>query len=329
MRFLVVGAGSIGTRHARNLLALGHEVAGWDASPHRIERARAEIPGFVGAAGLEAGLACRPDAVLVCTPPATHVAIARQAVEAGCHVFVEKPMAHTSVEVPALLDAAKRASRILAVGLNLRFLPSLRRVRTLLEGERIGRVYSARASFGFYLPWWRAGRDYTDTYSVNAALGGGVLLDLVHELDYLGWLLGEAVELCCATGHVSALAGDTEDLAELTVRFASGAIAQVHLDYLRCAYRRDLEIVGAGGVITWDYTSRAVQVLGPEPDRVERLDGASDAPNEAMYVEEMRHFIRCLEGCEEPVVDGWDALRSLRMVEAAKIAAAERRWVSL
>jgi predicted dehydrogenase len=72
-----------------------------------------------------------------------------------------------------------------------------------------------------------------------------------------------------------------------------------------------------------------VQVLGPEPDRVERLDGASDAPNEAMYVEEMRHFIRCLEGCEEPVVDGWDALRSLRMVEAAKIAAAERRWVSL
>ena len=329
MRFLVVGTGSIGTRHARNLLALGHEVSGWDASPRRLDETRRAIPGFVAATGFSAGLAGRPDAVLVCTPPASHVAVARQAVDAGCHVFVEKPVAHASEEVPALLDAAKRAGRILAVGFNLRFLPSLRRVKTLLEAERIGRVYSARASFGSYLPSWRAGRDYQDNYAVSAAEGGGVLLDVIHELDYLGWLFGEAADLCCAASHLSALAGDTEDLAEVTVRFASGTIGQVHLDYLRRAYRRDLEIVGADGVITWDFTSRAVRVLGPEPDRVELHDGASDAPNEAMYVEELRHFIRCLEGAEEPMADGWEALRSLRMVEAAKTAAAERRWVSL
>src|SRR5262249_35134000 len=108
-------------------------------------------------------------------------------VRAGVTGVCASPVAQTDPEVPPRADAAKRASRLLAVGLNLRFLPSLRRVRTLLEAQRIGRVYSARASFGFYLPWWRAGRDYTDTYSVNAALGGGVLLDLVHELDYLGW----------------------------------------------------------------------------------------------------------------------------------------------
>jgi predicted dehydrogenase len=329
MRFLVVGTGSIGRRHARNLLALGHEVSGWDASSRRLDETRRAIPGFVAATGMEAALGGRPDAVLVCTPPATHVAVARQAVDAGCHVFVEKPVAHASDEVPALLDAAKRAGRILAVGFNLRFLPSLRRVKALLEAERIGRVYSARVFFGSYLPSWRPGRDYQDNYAVSAAQGGGVLLDAIHELDYLAWLFGEAAELCCAASHLSALAGDTEDLAEVTVRFASGTIAQVHLDYLRRAYRRDLEIVGADGVITWDFVSRAVRALGPEPDPVELHDGESDAPNEAMYVEEMRHFIRCLEGAEEPMVDGWEALRSLRMVEAAKIAAAERRWVSL
>src|SRR5262249_57141983 len=123
MRFLGVGAGWIGTRQARTLLALGHEVAGWDASPHRIERARAEIPGFVGTAGLEAGLACRPDGVLVCTPPATHVVIARQAVEAGRHVFVEEPMAHTSVEVPAPPAAAQPAPPDPPLPLHLRLLP--------------------------------------------------------------------------------------------------------------------------------------------------------------------------------------------------------------
>lgn len=329
MRFLVVGTGSIGTRHARNLIAMGHEVSGWDARAEQLNLARRAAPGLLAAAGLGPGLASKPDAVLVCTPPASHVVVARQAVEAGCHVFVEKPVAHLSDEVPALLDTAKRAGRLFAVGFNLRFLPSLRRVKALVDAGRVGRVYSASASFGFYLPAWRAGRDYTDNYAVSAAAGGGVLLDLVHEFDYLGWLFGEARELCSAASHVSALAGDTEDLAEVTVRFVSGVLAQVHVDYLRRAYRRDLEVIGADGVITWDYASRAVTVLGPEPERGEAIDASDDGPNEDMYVSELRHFIACLEGHEKPLTDGWEALRSLRMVEAAKRAAAERRWVSL
>jgi predicted dehydrogenase len=329
MRFLVVGTGSIGTRHARNLLALGHEVSGWDARPEQLDAARRAAAGLIAAAGLGAGLAARPDAALVCTPPATHVAVARQAVEAGCHVFVEKPVAHLSDEVPALLDAAKRAGRLVTVGFNLRFLPSLRRVKALLDAGRIGRVHAARAFFGYYLPAWRAEQDYKENYAVSAVQGGGALLDLIHDFDYPAWLFGEAAELCCMAGHVSALAGDTEDLAEVTVRFASGVVVQIHVDYLRRAYRRDLEVIGSDGVITWDYGSRAVRVLWPEPDQVEVHDGALEAPNEEMYVEEMRHFIRCLEGREEPLVDGWEALRSLRMVEAAKTAAAERRWVNL
>jgi predicted dehydrogenase len=279
--------------------------------------------------GIESGLTAQPDAVLVCTPPASHVAVARQAIEAGCHVFIEKPVAHASEEVPVLLDSAKRARRLVAVGFNLRFLPSLRRVKALIEAERIGRVYAARAYFGSYLPDWRAGRDYRETYAVSAVQGGGALLDLVHELDYMGWLFGDAAAVCCAAGHVSALVGDTEDLAEVTMRFASGLIAQVHVDYLRRIYRRDLEIIGAEGVITWDYGSRTVRVLGPGPHEAEIHDGVADGPNEAMYVEEMRHFVQCLEGREEPLVDGWEALRSLRIAEAAKTAAAERRWVSL
>jgi predicted dehydrogenase len=328
MRFLIVGAGSIGSRHARNLTDLGHQTIVWDSDAGTRDCARRGLRTDV-AESLDQGLQGRPDAVLVCTPPSTHVAVARQAIESGCHVFVEKPVAHLSDEVPALLDTAKRAGRLLAVGYNLRFLPSLRRVKALLDAGRIGQVHSASATFGFYLPAWRAGQAYEKKYAVSAAQGGGVLLDAIHELDYLGWLFGEAAEVCCAASHVSALAGDSEDLAEATVRFASGVVAQVHLDYLRRAYRRDLEIIGADGVITWDYASRAVRVLGPEPDEAEVHDGASDGPNEAMYVEEMRHFIRCLEGHEEPLVDGWEALRSLRMVEAAKRAAAERRWVGL
>ena len=324
MRFLVVGTGSIGTRHCRNLVALGQQVSAWDADPARLSEAAA-FPGVTAVASLDAGLSAAPAAVLVCTPPARHVAIARAALERGAHVFVEKPIAAAADDVPELLELARRRGRWVSVGYNLRFLPSLRRVKALIDGGRVGRVYAARAEFGFHLPAWRPGRDYRDNYALSQALGGGILLDAIHELDYLGWLLGDASEVFGATAHVSDLAGDTEDVAEVTLRFADGALGQVHLDYVRRAYRRTLEVMGADGVIEWEYPAQRVTVRGPEPDRVEAIP--VDGGDADMYVEEMKHLVRCAEGAETPLVDGAGALRSLRLVEAAKASATRGAWV--
>jgi len=324
MRFLVVGTGSIGERHCRNLVALGHAVLAWDADPSRLLEAAA-LPGVAAAGSIEQALATAPDGALICTPPASHVALARRALAAGAHLFVEKPIAHVSDEAQKLIDEAERCGRLLAVGFNLRFLPSLRRVKALLDDKRVGKVLAVRAEFGSYLPDWRPGRDYRENYAVRAAQGGGILLDAIHELDYLGWLFGEVAEVLCAAGHVSDLAGDTEDLAEVTVRFESGALGQVHLDYLQRAYRRNLQVIGDTGVITWDYPTHTVTVLAPDP-RPEAMSAADGDAND-MYVEELRQFIRCIEGRESPLVDGREALRSLRLVEAARTSARDGRWV--
>jgi predicted dehydrogenase len=326
MRALVLGTGSIGQRHCRNLVALAQQVRAWDPDPSRLAEATA-IAGVSAAASLDEALAMAPDVALICTPPASHVDLARRALAAGAHLFVEKPIAHASAEVPALIAEAAGRARLLAVGLNLRCLPSLRRVKALLDDKRVGRVLAVRAEFGSYLPGWRPGRDYRDNYAVRADLGGGILLDAIHELDYLCWLLGEAAEVFCAAGHVSDLAGDTEDLAETTLRFESGALAQVHLDYLQRAYRRNLQVIGETGVIGWDYPTHAVTVHAPEapPETIAVVDGD---PND-MYLEEIRHFLHCIEGGEPPLVDGREGLRSLRLVEAAKASAALGRWVRL
>ena len=328
MRLLVVGAGSIGQRPCRNLVALGQGVLAWDPDERRRAQA-AEIAGVAVMPSRAEAFAARPDGVVVCTPPAHHVAVARAALDAGAHVFVEKPIAHESDAVPALIAEAARSGVRLAVGFNLRLLPSLARVRALLDAKRIGRVLSVRAEFGAYLPDWRPGRDYRDGYAVSAALGGGILLDAIHELDYLGWLLGDADEVVAVAEHASDLAGDTEDVVEITIRFASGVLAQVHLDYVQRAYRRTLSVIGSDGVIAWDYRSHTVTVHdgdgGPHVEDYRALDGE---PND-MYVEEMRHFIRCIEGSEPPLVDGDEGLRSLRLVEAAKRSSRERRWVKL
>jgi predicted dehydrogenase len=200
-------------------------------------------------------------------------------------------------------------------------------VKTLLDDKRVGAVRAARVEFGSYLPEWRPGRDYRENYAVRNELGGGILLDAVHELDYLTWLFGDAADVLCTAGHVSELSGDTEDLAEVTIRFESGVLAQVHLDYLQRTYRRNLQVIGDTGTIVWDYPTHAVSVLAP--------DGASDTeqamdeePNE-MYLEELRHFVHRLEGAESHAVDGREALRSLRLVEAAKTSAREGRRVTV
>lgn len=326
MRLLVIGTGSIGQRHCRNLASLGHHVQAWDADERRLRDAGA-IPGVTPLSSLDQGLGARPDAALICTPPASHLDLARRALAARSHVFVEKPIAHSSEGVPALIELATQHGRLLSVGFNLRFLPSMRRVDALLDDKRVGKVLAVRAEFGAYLPDWRPGRDYRENYAVQAALGGGILLDAIHELDYLGWFFGEAAEVSCTAAHVSDLHGDTEDLAEMTIRFESGVLAQVHLDYLQRAYRRNLRVIGDAGVIAWDYPTHAVTVHAAEADLVtEDLRAADGDPNH-MYLEEMRHFIRCVERGERPLVDGAEALRSLRLVEAAKRSSRERRWV--
>ena len=324
MRFLVVGTGSIGTRHCRNLVMLGHAVLAWDGDPARLAEI-ASVPGVATVGSVDDGLRDRPDAVLVCTPPASHVAVARRALEAGAHLFVEKPIAITTCEALPIVEEAERSRRLFAVGFNLRFLPSLQRVKTLLDNKRVGRVLAVRAEFGSYLPDWRPGRDYHENYAVQSALGGGILLDAVHELDYLTWLFDDVADVLCTAGHVSELAGDTEDLAEVTLRFESGVLAHVHLDYLQRVYRRNLQVIGDAGTIVWDYPTHSVTILASDaqPETVSAMDGDTNE----MYVEELRHFIRCLEGRDSPMVDGREALRSLRLVEAAKTSVGEGRRV--
>lgn len=316
MRTLVVGTGSIGLRHCRNLVALGHDVLAWDTDARRLAEAAA-LAGVLPVSSLDDGLDRRPDAAVVCTPPADHLAVAWRALGAGAHLFVEKPISHTSEGVSELIDEAKRQDRVLALGFNLRHLPSLCRVRSLLEAGRVGRVLAVRAECGSYLPRWRPGRDYRDNYAVSEAMGGGVLLDAIHELDYLGWLFGEVERVFCAAGHLSSLAGDTEDIAQVTLRFESGILAQVHLDYVQRAYRRSLQVIGEDGVILWDHPTHTVTLHGAGSGEA-RAELVDDGDVNAMYLSELRHFGQSVLGGLPAAADGRDGLRALRLVEAAK-----------
>lgn len=329
--FVIFGAGSIGQRHLRNLIALGHRVvAVVDPSRARLEEVQAFAPTDCRFLTDEAqGFEAAADAALISSPTSCHVRQARSALARDWHVFVEKPLSHTLEGTAALVEEAARADRKVLVGCNMRFFPSLQLVKRLLDEGRIGRPLSARAHCGYYLPYWHPEEDYRQSYSSRRELGGGVILDDIHEIDYLGWLLGEVREVCCFAEKLSGLEIDTEDVAEIFLRYASGALAAVHLDYLQRTYRRGSEIVGEDGVIVWDYIHQTVQVFGKEDNEVQTFFESINTDRNTMFVQEMEHFARCILGDAAPEVDAAAGRRALQIALAAQRSARERRIIAV
>jgi predicted dehydrogenase len=328
-RFLVIGCGSIGKRHLDNLKRLNAgEILAFDPREDRCREARGRFD-VETTATLEAAWKREPNVAVIAAPTSAHVALAREAAEHGCHLLIEKPLADRLDGLDALLDVVARRRLVTLVGCNLRFHPGLMTVKRLLEEKAIGRVVSARVEVGHYLPDWHPWEDYRETYSALTRLGGGVILDAIHELDYIRWMLGDVRAVACFAGKRSDLDIETEDTAAILLRFAEGAIGEVHLDYVQREYSRTCQIIGDEGTIRWDYGAGEVRLYSAATRQRDVFGNPPGWEPNVMYVDELRHFLRCLAGEERPVLDVFEGARVLEVALAAKEAAATGRVVEL
>jgi len=327
LRFLVIGCGSIGRRHLHNLGTLGvTNIIAFDTQAER----RADVADSLGIEtvdDLTAAWKSGPDVCLITAPTSLHTKLAGAAAEHGCHLFIEKPLSHSWENVEGLLGIATQQGLVTLVGCNLRFHPGLRAVKNLVAENAVGRVIAARVEVGQYLPDWHPWEDYRRSYSARRELGGGVILDAIHEIDYIRWLLGEVADVVCCAGKLSRLEIDTEDTAAILLRFQNGAIGEVHLDYVQRAYSRSCRIIGEEGTIEWDYTAGAVRHYSAHRKRWDVFTNPEGWEANQMYVDEMAHFLRCLDGAETPEASVFDAAKVLEIALAAKASAAGRRWI--
>lgn len=314
-RALVVGAGSIGRRHLENLRWLGlNQLMACDPDPERL-------------AGIEQPLAAtfndfsqalttgKPEIVLICTPPLFHVEQAIEAVNAGAHVFVEKPLSNRLDKIDYLIEQATRRGLVVQVGYHLRFNPGIRKLKELINNGTIGRVLWARLEVGQYLPDWRPWQNYRESYSARKDLGGGIILDASHEIDYAIWLFGDPVAIVSMSGTISGLDLDVEDCATLLLRFKSGSQVDIHMDCLQRSYSRCCKIVGEKGTLEWDYSSLELKVFTAEAGAWTTI--SCDFDNNDVYVEELRSFLTCVETGKEPLVD---LKQARRVLEVALVA---------
>jgi predicted dehydrogenase len=319
-RVLVIGTGSIGQRHLRNLRALGiDELAACDPDLSRIKTIRQDLDVITFETLSTALEKFRPNMVLICTPPSLHVEQARQVIQAGLDLFIEKPLSHTWDNVEALLNESQSSRSIVQVGYNLRFHPALQQIKQVVTDKTMGRILWARAEFGQYLPDWRPWQDYRQSYTANQKLGGGILLDASHEIDYLMWLLGRPTQVMCMAGKVSNLDVDVEDSATVLFRYADGVHVDIHVDFIQRDYARSLKLVGEEGILVWDFAQGELRLFKTETQRWETFTHNLD--NNEMYLAEMRHFLTCVRDRNTPLVSLKEAADVLQVVLGAKKAA--------
>jgi predicted dehydrogenase len=329
MKFLIAGLGSIGRRHFRNLIALGHKDILLLRS-HRATLPDDELAGYPVESDIHAALENhRPDAVIVANPTSLHMDIAIPAARAGCAILLEKPIADSVARVNELrLAAAQGGSKIL-VGFQFRYHPTLNKARELIQDNALGKILTVHAHWGEYLPQWHPWEDYRQGYAARADLGGGVIRTLTHPLDYLRYLIGEVEAVWSFNGRVSSLEMDVEDMAEIGLKFASGAIGGVHLNYVQRPPTHRLEIVGTNGTLRWDNADGILHFYkfpaafgtfsdNPPAPIVETFAPPEGFERNQLFLAQTRHFIEAASGEVEPRCTLADGAMALRLALAAQ-----------
>jgi len=249
----VVGYGSIGHRHARNLADLGvGQLVAMRRSTRRNE-AFSPGPSTQIVTSPDELFAFSPDLAIVANPTSLHVATARPLLEAGIPLVIEKPLASDFVEAAEFVATACRLGSWVSMAYPLRFHPAYAIARQLLCEGGIGKVAYGDVWFESYLPEWHPWEDYRESYAAREDLGGGVLPTVDHEIDFVNWILGSptAVSGCCA--RTGALEARVADMATIVTRYGDGASAAIRLSLARKDRQRGFHFVGARGALGFDW----------------------------------------------------------------------------
>jgi predicted dehydrogenase len=312
MHLAVFGLGSIGLRHARNAIALGQTVTGYDPDPSR--RALLVEAGGAEAESREEAIE-RSDAVIVASPNRMHREDISFAVSAGLHVFAEKPLAHAVGGMDELLANAKDKGLVVFVGQNMRFHPGIQKAHELLSESRLGDVLWARFAFASYLPDWRVGQDYRKGYA-NDPETGGILFDMVHEFDLAAHLIGPFKPIAAAARQSPAIELSADSNAAVVLKHEAGCLSTVTLDYATRPTFRQIEIAGTLGFLQLDLEARTLSLKNAESE-VQLEESFAGSYGED-YVEEMKFFLASAAGKAQPRCDGEEALGILKQVLATR-----------
>ncbi|MBF0343550.1 MAG: Gfo/Idh/MocA family oxidoreductase [Nitrospirae bacterium] len=315
MKFAVFGRGSIGTKHIHNLQSLGFV----DIQAVSFRRdVRKDIHykqtyGINTLHSIDELSDYNPDAFIIANPTSKHIETAKIAIGMESHIFMEKPLSHSLDGVDCLQDNILKKGLVFLQGNNLRFHPVLIMIKNIIENGDLGDICFARVVAGQYLPDWHPLEDYRDSYSAIAALGGGVVLTLQHEIDYVYWFFGKIKVVKSIVKKVSNLEIDVEDVAGILLETQRCPIVEVHLDYLQQPCKRYIQVQGTMGSLEYSFGDDSLKLHDLQMDIYKEILNVRNYDYNETYLNELTHFIDCIDKGEKVAVNIYDAINVLKI----------------
>lgn len=316
-RVLVVGLGSIGQRHARLLSErMDVELHICDmVEKHRMDTVSALVNSVVSEYSyFSDALLAKPDIVFICLPNQLHVPIGLQAIENGADVFVEKPISDSIEAAQKLVAAAELNGRFLQVGYMLRLDEGLCKMKNIVDTDGVGNIVGGRAMIGTYITLLNA-KSPDREKNPNS-----LIVDYTHELDFIRWFFGEVDDIKAMGSRMGSLEmKPTPNIFQMLLKMKSGALVQVHMDYIQFPQRRIFEVYGDRGTLSYDFMTGEIRHFKSQKEYqweefhvapiMDRWDNLFRAEQEVM-------FSRRADGMP-PFVSGFDGLQVLKIAERA------------
>jgi predicted dehydrogenase len=321
LKVLIVGYGSIGRRHMQTVQNARID-AQFAVYRHRIKNEFVENGCFFSG-NINSCLDWKPDVSIICSPAPMHLQFVPQLLDSGSHLLIEKPISHNLDGVRELVELVGSSGVAVSVGYNLRFMESLKVFRSAVQRKVCGEVRFVSSEVGQYLPDWRPNQEWRSTVTAQSKLGGGVLLELSHEIDYLLWVFGEFNWVSAYLGHISPFGEEVEDFAALTLSVCgetSGTpspIINVSMDLVRRKAERKCRVFCEEGTIIWDGIKNKVTV---EKFQGEQILFNGENMSEDTYLEQFEDFLSLVTVGKESESLAFieDAAKALAVVDAAR-----------
>jgi len=325
-RIGLIGLGSIGRRHLRLIKELRPDVEVFVVRSGRglkcIEEALAD--GIVYAMDQLEGLSI--DAAIISSPASYHVDQALKLVGLGIPLLVEKPLSHNLDKTQDLMELTESSQVCALVGYVFRHSEDLNYFQKVVTDSQAGPFSEVRIVCSSYLPEWRPGQDYFESVSAKVNLGGGVLLELSHELDYANWLFGPFESIEASIINSGLLQLEVEDTADLKLMSRNGLSVSIHIDFVSKHPVRECMIEGVTGYFHWDGIKCAVGSQSSSGCfKVKEFDDNRDQ----MYRSQLSHFMACVEQGIQPKVSLDEGIEVLKLIDAAKRSSQEKSVVFL
>jgi predicted dehydrogenase len=274
----------------------------------------------------------KPQLSIICTPATKRIKIINFLANLKSHMLIEKPLAANYKDAKKIANLVKKKKILIKVGYNLRFLNSLKIMNYIIKTNHVGKIYFVNITVGKNLREWRDNQNYKKSVSAQKKLGGGVLLELSHEIDYASWVFGEFNKIFCKNSKISNLKINVEDNAQILLFSKKKKFTtSINLDFCRKDSIRVCHVVGENGTLIWNGLKNKILFFDHNKKKWKNLKFQKNSI-ENTYLMQIKNMVQiCFskKNIKDNLTNLNNSLKILKLIDCARHSSKHSKIISI